>query len=145
MPSHGAASWWFPSLHLRVHCDADTIIDDPEGGTTYDLNPSKRTGLLSILAVLIPAVLLGITLWATGVRTVRADPDVIYVDGDAPGPTYDGASWTTAYTNVQDALLDAEHGDEIWVAQGVYYPDEGAGQTNDVRISTFRLRPGVAL
>ncbi|GAP63451.1 hypothetical protein ARMA_1874 [Ardenticatena maritima] len=34
---------------------------------------------------------------------------------------------------------------EIWVAAGVYYPDEGAGQTNDDRNSTFRLKSGVAL
>ena len=109
-----------------------------------DLNRSKRTGLLSVLSVVIPALLLCITFWATGVRTVRADPDVIYVDADATGVA-DGTSWTDAYTNVQDALLDAEDGDEIWVAEGAYYPDAGGNETNDDATSTFTLTAGVAL
>ncbi|GAB4527828.1 MAG: hypothetical protein Fur0018_13680 [Anaerolineales bacterium] len=45
---------------------------------------------------------------------------------------------------VQDALADAACS-EIWVAAGVYYPDEGAGQTNDAPASTFTLQNGVAI
>jgi hypothetical protein len=70
---------------------------------------------------------------------------IVYVDKDAPGPTHDGLSWTTAYTTVQDALTVAISGTEIWVAEGVYYPDEGSGQTNDDRDSTYTLVEGVAL
>ncbi len=60
-------------------------------------------------------------------------------------PLPDGISWTTAYTNLQDALAVATDGTEIWVAAGVYYPDEGRGQTNnDVRAS-FGLKNGVKI
>ena len=43
------------------------------------------------------------------------------------------------------ALLTASSDDQIWVAAGVYYPDEGTGQTGDVVTSTFVLTNGVAL
>jgi hypothetical protein len=100
---------------------------------------------VSVLAVLISALLIGVALLATGVGTVRADPGRIYVDADAPGPLHDGTSWTTAYTNVQEALDGATYGDEIWVAEGVYYPDEGPGQTDDDQGATFALQSGVIL
>ncbi|MBN1220132.1 MAG: hypothetical protein JXM69_14485 [Anaerolineae bacterium] len=70
---------------------------------------------------------------------------VLCVDADATDPTPDGLSWTTAFTNVQDALNVAASGNEIWVAEGVYYPDEGAGQTGNARSSTFGIVSGVAL
>jgi len=69
---------------------------------------------------------------------------VICVDADATGAAT-GLSWTTAYTNVQDALAAAVSGNEIWVAEGVYYPDEGVEQTDNALTSTFTLRAGVAL
>ncbi len=68
----------------------------------------------------------------------------IYVDTDAIGAAT-GISWTNAFTNVQDALTFAESGDEIWVAEGVYYPDEGAGQTDNDVAASFVLTDGVAL
>jgi uncharacterized repeat protein (TIGR01451 family) len=71
-------------------------------------------------------------------------PHVIYVDADASGDA-SGTDWTHAYTNVQDALAAARGGDEIWVAEGVYYPDEGAGQIDGNRDATFTLKAGVAL
>jgi len=71
--------------------------------------------------------------------------DIIYVDADNVTGTADGVSWSTAYTTVQDALIAAVSGYEIWVAQGVYYPDEGPGQINDDYYSHFELKNGVAL
>ncbi|HSD84453.1 MAG TPA: hypothetical protein VLG46_11365, partial [Anaerolineae bacterium] len=50
----------------------------------------------------------------------------IYVDADAPGPVHDGLSWTTAYTDLQDALITATFGSEIWVAEGIYMPSDAA-------------------
>ncbi|RMG92899.1 MAG: hypothetical protein D6706_16115, partial [Chloroflexi bacterium] len=49
-----------------------------------------------------------------------------------------------AYLTVQDALADAAC-TEIWVAKGVYYPDEGAGQTDGYDFSTFTLNNNIAL
>jgi len=54
------------------------------------------------------------------------------------GDGTDGLSWSTAYTDVQDALGAAISGDEIWVATGVYTP--GATVSD-----TFQLLYGVAL
>ncbi len=57
----------------------------------------------------------------------------------------DGLSWVTPLRNLQTALDLATSGDEIWVAQGTYYPDEGAGQAPDDRGSTFTLKAGVKM
>ena len=74
--------------------------------------------------------------------TAAAGP-LCYVDAGAAGGAT-GDSWADAYLTVQDALADPNCA-EIWVAAGVYYPDEGAGQTDNARASTFQLASGVAL
>ncbi|RME05942.1 MAG: hypothetical protein D6816_08290, partial [Bacteroidetes bacterium] len=50
--------------------------------------------------------------------------NVIYVDTDATGND-DGSSWTDAYKDLQDALLQARYCSiitQIWVAEGTYKP-----------------------
>ena len=69
---------------------------------------------------------------------------IIYVDVEAPGVN-DGSSWTDAYNYLQDGLAAAWSGDEIWVAQGIYKPDQGAGVTPGDRTATFQLINGVAI
>ncbi len=54
------------------------------------------------------------------------------------GDNTDGASWTTAYTDLQTALGIVSSGDQIWVSAGVYTPGEE-------RTDSFNLVPGVAL
>jgi fibro-slime domain-containing protein len=74
----------------------------------------------------------------------------IYVDADAEGAN-DGTSWTDAYNYLQDALNSTETqlhaGDEIWVADGTYYPDEDTSnpEGTDARNSTFQLEEKVAI
>ena len=75
---------------------------------------------------------------------IALSPMVYYVDVDATGNN-DGSSWADAYNHLQDALAVAVSGDEIWVAQGIYKPDEGANQTLGDRTATFQLINGVAI
>jgi predicted outer membrane repeat protein len=56
-----------------------------------------------------------------------------------------GSSWTDAFPKLQDALAAAVAGDEIWVAAGVYYPDERAGQPDGTASSVFSLKASVPL
>ncbi len=69
----------------------------------------------------------------------------MYVNSRAAGGSNDGSSWENAYTSLQDALLQAGSGSEIWVAAGNYYPDVGVGLTDNDPAATFHLRSGVAI
>lgn len=68
--------------------------------------------------------------------------DIIYVDAFADGPVETGVSWDNAYKTLQKALTRARKSsvDEIWVARGIYTPDEGS----DPSIS-FDMIEGVSL
>ena len=69
---------------------------------------------------------------------------IIYVDADAVGAN-NGSSWADAFVYLQDGLAAAEAGDEIFVAEGIYRPDEGEGQTDGEKSSTFALFSGVGV
>lgn len=70
-------------------------------------------------------------------------PD-LFVDAEAIGGGT-GLSWADAFTNLQDALAAASSGNTIFVAEGVYYPDVGGGQTNNDPNASFNIPAGVAL
>lgn len=78
----------------------------------------------------------------------RADerPRIIRVDADAAGAN-DGSSWTDAFWYLQDALMIALAGDEIWVAEGIYRPDDFvlSKRPNLGRRETFGLKSGLAV
>ncbi len=75
--------------------------------------------------------------------------EAIYVDANAVGPVHDGSSWCDAYLYLQDALAAAAAAggtiDEIRVADGVYKPDQGAGQTPGDQAATFQLQGALAI
>jgi hypothetical protein len=72
---------------------------------------------------------------------------VIYVDDDATAGANNGFSWDDAFIYLQDALDFAEASggqvSEIWVAQGIYKPDQGAEVVSGDRYATFQLLNGV--
>lgn len=55
----------------------------------------------------------------------------------------DGTTWNKAFQTLQKALSVAVFGDEIWVATGTYYPDEGPGVADNDRTVWFELIHGV--
>ena len=83
--------------------------------------------------------LLGALLAAANLKA-----DIIYVDASASDGG-DGSSWHTPYAKLQDALMASSHGDEIWVAKGVYYPDEGGGEVDNDVLASFVIPEGVSL
>jgi hypothetical protein len=64
----------------------------------------------------------------------------LFVDAGATGAN-DGRSWARAFRDLQSALAIAVQGDQIWVAQGGYYPVAPGGR----RDVSFNIRSGVAL
>lgn len=74
---------------------------------------------------------------------------IVYVDADATGAN-NGTSWADAYPNLQDALqLIRDNSNtsytEIWVAAGVYFPDEGGGKTDNDRNANFSMIEGIGI
>ncbi|MFZ0035491.1 MAG: LamG-like jellyroll fold domain-containing protein [Sedimentisphaerales bacterium] len=87
---------------------------------------------------------------ATSYSTVNITIGVIrYVDTHVIiGGNNDGTSWTNAFKYLQDAIDVNQPGDQIWVAEGTYYPDEDnrvPRHTKDLRTEYFRLHDGVKL
>ena len=76
-------------------------------------------------------------------------PEVIYVDDDASAGNENGLSWDNAFVNLQDALALARvtgaNVQEIRVAQGVYWPDQGSSIILGDREATFQLVDSVSL
>ena len=71
-------------------------------------------------------------------------PPVLFVDASAIG-TRSGLSWANAFPTLQEALAAARPNTELWVAAGVYYPDEGLANAENVRDPAFRLRDRVSI
>jgi hypothetical protein len=69
---------------------------------------------------------------------------ILYVDPSAQGQG-SGQSWLDAFTFLQDALVVAGPGDQVWVAQGTYRPDEGGNITPGGRTASFVIPSGVAV
>ncbi|HFQ94484.1 MAG TPA: DUF11 domain-containing protein, partial [Anaerolineae bacterium] len=129
----GAAGSAPPTLASGLTLGAGDVVT-----VTFPVTVSTRANLLNTAAVSATQ------LAAPGTGSVLITPQgLCYVNAAASGAA-NGLNWGNAYPTVQDALADATC-TEIWVAKGVYYPDEGAGQTDNAITSTFALTNGVAL
>ena len=104
------------------------------------LTAGSKAATLSIQSDDSDEPTVNVTLSGTGSVALTT---LFRVDADAPGGPPDGLSWTTAFTTLQDALdvvnADGANEYEIWVAQGVYYPDVGGNHVHDAVTETFRI------
>jgi len=73
-------------------------------------------------------------------------PRRIYVNTNAT-TSGDGTSWNSAYNNLQDALDFTVSGrrDEVWIAEGTYYPIDINNPDEFDRTATFRIKDQVTL
>jgi len=73
--------------------------------------------------------------------------EVWYVAANTPAPfaSQDGETWETAFASLQDALGVAAPGDEIHIAQGVYYPDVRGGIDSSKKKDAFHLQSDLHL
>ncbi len=94
----------------------------------------KNLNIMLIIQVFLIVVLI----------CTSSEAKIIYVD-DAAAGVNDGSSWADAYNYLQDALAAALEGDEIRVAQGIYNPDLGGGNTVGDQRATFQLIGGVII
>lgn len=120
----------------------------------------RGSGLINSWSGWLITLSIAVGLWLSVSTTVQARANttavmatncpsgtVIYVNQQAVGINT-GDSWTDAFIQLQDALALAGNCpavQEIWVAKGIYYPDEGSGQTNNNRSATFQLRNNLAI
>src|SRR5262245_21571118 len=54
--------------------------------------------------------------------------------------TKDGSNWVNASGDLQAMINSSAANDQVWVAKGIYYPDEGTGQINNDRFACFIMK-----
>lgn len=85
----------------------------------------------------------GMSILLLGACAAASPAGVIYVDAGAVGAG-DGSSWTDAFSDLQDALLAAAPGDDVWVAAGQYVP-RNVTNPDVPRGGSFDIPTGVAV
>jgi len=100
-----------------------------------------RFVMVALVAGMLAVALVPLTAGSQGARAQAGG--IIYVDADAAGAN-NGASWRHAFTDLQDALDEAEPLDQIWVAEGTYKPTRQFID-DDPRSATFQMVNGAAI
>ena len=136
-------------------CESQGVID---GSVTHTWSGpgsfSPTTGLSVAWTAPTATGTATITVTADDLNTVKFDDtgttdsidftvtNVIYVDLDKTSGNNDGTSWANAFLSLQDALAAADDAgvsaNEIWVAEGTYFPDDGTDRTK-----SFELVDGI--
>ena len=104
----------------------------------------KNGQRLLMVALLAGVLALMLALLARGGQAALAVGSIIYVDADATGAN-NGSTWVNAFTDLQDALDEAEPLNQIWVAAGTYKPTWRFLPGDDPRLATFQMVNGVAI
>ncbi len=95
----------------------------------------QRARVFSAAGKITKPALMGILILGSG----AAQAKVVYVNKAVATPG-NGASWSSAYKFLRDALDNSGSKDQIYVAKGTYYPDEGkTGDFGDRELS-FELK-----
>ncbi len=94
------------------------------------------------LAAMLAPLLVGLVLFATSANPQSAHAAGVRYAAPAIQGSGDCSSWANACT-LHTALSNALSGDEIWVMQGVHYPDTTG--LSFPRKATFTLKNGVAV
>jgi hypothetical protein len=138
--------------HNGSHTHSDPVVHTWSGPGTF--NPTTGTSVTWIPPETSGNKTITVTASDDGNPVLADDTDktdsviltventLYYVDVDAAGSD-DGTSWTDAFNYLQDAFDAVSSGDEIWVAEGTYYPDDGDSVTDGNRSETFQLVDGV--
>lgn len=91
------------------------------------------------------AILLGIL--GTGILTAESFAIDIYVNSKQTSGNGSGDSWANAIHHLQDgiAALAGNTKGTLFVAEGIYYPDQGGGQTDNDQFAVFTLPEGTRI
>src|SRR6185503_13406515 len=82
------------------------------GRTKKALEIRRYTPMKHLLTRFASVFVLSSALFARG--------NTLYVNLNSPNPTTPYSDWSTAATNIQDAIDASTDGDQIWVTNGVY-------------------------
>lgn len=123
-----------PGITLPIIVQPGTeelFIDGLTNGTNYTVD-LKTSGFSSQLS--------------TGITQNSIPSEVIRVDQNASGSN-NGSTWTDALRNLSDAIHYSQPGNQIWVAQGVYFPTRAPhySEADDPRENHFTVKNGVSL
>jgi predicted outer membrane repeat protein len=118
------------------------------GGAFYQVSPSFTVAASASYSITLQQISSGcISNAVTGTMAAQSVAgNILYVNAAASGNN-DGTSWVNAYTKLQDALANTcpNVTQQVWVAKGVYFPDEGGGKTGNDRNASFVMKNNLGI
>jgi hypothetical protein len=120
---------------MKTILEPNAVLNTNDKAGLYN-NYSKKAGPV-LRAVLAVACFL---LFSTTIF-----PQTTYYVKTTGDDANDGKSWDNAFKTLQQGLATAVSGDQIWVAAGTYYPDEGPGFADNDRHASFSLKNAIAV